>query len=197
MTFIYLLGVPGSSTGYYGHFGAHHTAEDNLAGLATYDPGMKEAVVTAQFTGVQAMRAAGASEMPLRLAAVPAQLLKDIEASRKLPQFDGVDWSGLRADATAYQAAAHAFDAKLLAAERSGDAASLEGLERRAMAARDVFWMPDGLTYNKYWHTIDRFVAPFPEVNYAAYETTDRDTKVRAALDRLRASIGKAIADLS
>ncbi len=197
MTFIYLLGVPSSSTGYYGHFGAHHTAEDNLAGLATYDPGMKEAVVTAQFTGVQAMRAAGASEMPLRLGSVPAQILKDIETSRKLPQFDGVDWSGLRVDATAYQTAANAFDAKLLAAERSGDAATLASLERRAMAARDVFWMPDGLSYNKYWHTIDRFVAPFPEVNYAAYETTDRDAKVRAALERLRASIRNAIADIS
>ena len=51
-----MLGVLSTSNGYYGSFGAHHTAEDNLDGLRTYDPGMREAVVTAQVTGIQAMR---------------------------------------------------------------------------------------------------------------------------------------------
>ncbi len=194
MTFIYWLGVPGSSTGYYGHFGAHHTAEDNLAGLATYDPGLKEAVVTAQFTGVQAMRAAGATDMPLRLSDVASQVIKDIDAATKAPQDEGIDLSALRATAVAYQTSAKAFDARLLAAERSGDADALDALERKAMVARDVFWMPDGLTYNKYWHTIDRFVAPFPELNYAAYETTGRDADVKIAIDRLCAALRKAIA---
>ncbi|MBV8147816.1 MAG: M28 family peptidase, partial [Candidatus Eremiobacteraeota bacterium] len=56
--FSYMLGVLSTTNGYYGPFGAHHTAEDNLDGLRTYDPGMREAVVTAQVTGIQAMRAA-------------------------------------------------------------------------------------------------------------------------------------------
>ncbi|MDP9024608.1 MAG: M28 family peptidase, partial [Candidatus Eremiobacteraeota bacterium] len=192
MTFIYWLGIPGSSTGYYGHFGAHHTAEDNIAGLRTYDPGMKEAVIMAQFTGVQAMRAAGALEMPLRLSDVATQLLKDIDATKKAEQFDGIDFASLRAKSAAYLDVAKIFDAQLLAAERSGDAAKLDALERRAVLARDAFWMPDGYSYNKYWHTIDRYVAPFPEVNFAAYQTADREANVRAALARLTASIQKA-----
>ncbi|HYL27423.1 MAG TPA: hypothetical protein VEW74_06270, partial [Candidatus Nitrosotalea sp.] len=36
--FSYMLGVLSTSNGYYGPFGAHHTAEDNLDGLRTYDP---------------------------------------------------------------------------------------------------------------------------------------------------------------
>jgi N-acetylated-alpha-linked acidic dipeptidase len=192
MTFIYELGVPSSTTGYYGHFGAHHTAEDNLAGLDTYDPGLKEAVATANFTGVQAMRAAGAVDMPLRLTDVAQQLAKDVEAAHKNPQYVDVDFKPLRAKVKAYLEAAVAFDAKLLAAERAGDPAALDVLEQKAMVARDVFWMPDGLSYNKYWHTIDRFVAPFPELNYASFETENKDAKVAAALDRLETAISKA-----
>jgi N-acetylated-alpha-linked acidic dipeptidase len=196
MTFIYWLGVPGSSTGYYGPFGAHHTAEDNLDGLRTYDPGMHEAVTTAQFTGVQAMRAAGAVAMPLRLTDVATQLVKDVDAARRAPQYDGVDFAPLRAKMTAYLSAAKAFDAKLLAAERSGDVSAIDALERHAMVARDVFWMPDGLSYNKYWHTIDRLVAPFPELNYAAYDA-HKDAMIKAALDRLAASVQKATGALA
>ena len=57
--------------------------------------------------------------------------------------------------------------------------------------------MPDGLTYNKYWHTIDRFVAPLPELNYAAYETDKRDADVKIAIDRLSAALQKATAAVS
>jgi N-acetylated-alpha-linked acidic dipeptidase len=192
MTFIYELGVPGSTTGYYGHFGAHHSAEDNIAGLETYDPGLKEAVATAQFTGVQAMRAAGAVDMPLRLTDVAQQLVKDVDAARKNPQYSDIDFKALRETTASYADAAKSFDAKLLAAERSGDPAALDMLEQKAMVARDVFWMPDGLSYNKYWHTIDRYVAAFPELNYASFETTGKDAKVATALGRLEAAIEKA-----
>jgi hypothetical protein len=52
--------------------------------------------------------------------------------------------------------------------------------------------MPNGLTYNKYWHTIDRNVIPLPELNYAAFETTNRDADMKTALDRLETCIQKA-----
>ena len=191
-TFIYWLGIPSSSTGYYGHFGAHHSAEDNIAGIETYDPGFKQAIVTAQYTGLQLMRAAGAVGMPLRLSGVATQLLKDLDDAKKAPQYVDVDFAPLRAKIAAYATSAAAFDVKLLVAERSGDAAALAALERRASAARDAFWMPGGLSYNKYWHTLDRNVIPFPELNFAAYETTDRDAKVRAALARLSAAVIRA-----
>ncbi|GAC1311306.1 MAG: hypothetical protein NVSMB19_25720 [Vulcanimicrobiaceae bacterium] len=196
-TFLYWLGVPSSSTGYYGHFGAHHSAEDNLAGLRTYDPGFRQAIVTAQFTGIQLMRAAGAVAMPLRLTGVATQLLKDVDEAKKNPQYVDVDFAPLRAEIITYRTAAVAFDAALLAAERAGDVGALATLERRAMVARDVFWLPGGLSYNKYWHTIDRNVMPFPELNYAAYATDGRDAKVRAALDRLSAAIDRAVRAIS
>ncbi len=197
MTFIYELGVPGSSTGYYGHFGAHHTAEDNIAGLATYDPGMKQAVATAQFTGLQAMRAAGAEAMPLRLADVPAQLMRDLDAAKRAPQFAEIDFTAYHDELVAYRSAAVAFDAQLLAAERAGDSAKLDALEAKAMLARDAFYQPGGLTYNKYWHTIDRVVAALPELNYAAYDPDNRDAMVKEALGRLIASTEKATSALT
>ncbi|GAC1543337.1 MAG: hypothetical protein NVS3B16_09500 [Vulcanimicrobiaceae bacterium] len=108
-TFLYWLGVPSSSTGYYGHFGAHHSAEDNLAGLRTYDPGFRQAIVTAQFTGIQLMRAAGAVAMPLRLTGVATQLLKDVDEAKKNPQYVDVDFAPLRAEIITYRTAAVAF----------------------------------------------------------------------------------------
>jgi N-acetylated-alpha-linked acidic dipeptidase len=197
MTFIYWLGIPSSTTGYYGHFGAHHTAEDNIEGLATYDPGMHEAVIMAQFDGVQAMRAAGAERMPLRLTDVVEQLQKSVAEARRAPQYEGVDFTPFAAKLSAYHNAAVAFDAKLRTAERSGDKAQVDALETQAMTARDVFWMPEGLTYNKYWHTIDRLVSPFPELNYAAFATKDRDAALKIAFDRLSAAVDRAIAALT
>jgi N-acetylated-alpha-linked acidic dipeptidase len=196
-TFIYWLGVPGSTNGYYGHFGAHHTAEDNIAGLQTYDPGLKEAVAAAQFTGVQAMRAAGASGMPLRLSDVSGLLLSDIETARKAPQYAGIDLEPFRTHVLAYRKAALAFDAQLLVAERSGDPAALAPLARKAELARDAYWMPEGLTYNRYWHTIDRSGGAFPELSFASFEAPAvRDAKIREALERLIAATDKAAAAL-
>ena len=197
MTFIYWLGVPSSSTGYYGHFGAHHSAEDNIAGLATYDPGFKQAIATAQYTGVQLMRAAGAVAMPLRLSDVAMQLLKDLGDAKKSPQYVDIDFAPLKSAMVAYRDAARTFDASLFATERAGNATALATLERRAMIARDAFWMPNGLSYNRFWHTIDRYVAPFPELSFASYETTDRDAKIATALERLRAAIVKATTAIS
>lgn len=196
-TYIYILGVPGSSNGYYGHFGAHHTAEDNLEGLKTYDPGMRQAVITAQFTGVQAMRAAGAEEMPLRLSPVPREMLAELKAFAKLPPVAEANLDPLREALGAYQSAASRFDARLLAAERSGDAPALDALEIEAEAARDVFWSPQGLYYNKYWHTIDRSIIPFPELLAAAIEPQNRLEKLQAAVDRLTAAVRRAVADVT
>ncbi len=194
MTFIYWLGVPASSAGYYGHFGAHHSAEDNLDGIKTYNPGFLEAISMTQYTGVQAMRAAGAARMPLRLTEVTSLLLSDLESAKKAPQYAGVDFGALQARLRAYRTAALAFDAKLQEAERSGDASRLDALEAKAAEARDVFWTPDGYSYNKYWHTIDRYTSAFPELNFAAYETDNRDAKEKAALNRLTDAVDRAIA---
>jgi len=196
MTFIYMLGLPGTTTGYYGRFGAHHTAEDNIPGIQTYDPGFKQAVITAQYTGLQAMRAAGAEVPPLRISEVPALMLRDLDTLAKDPRMQGVDFAPLRAKLGEFLTAAQASDAKMVAAERAGDAAAIDALYAKEEAAREVFYMRDGLAYNKYWHTIDRLVMPFPELNFASYETDGKAEKEKAAIDRLTAAAQRGVAAL-
>jgi hypothetical protein len=192
MTFIYMLGIPGTTTGYYGDFGAHHTAEDNIAGIQTYDPGFKQSVITSQYTGVQAMRVAGARTNVVRISEVPALMLRDLDTFAKEPRTQGADFSALRTKLAAFAGAAGAVDTKMIAAERGGDVAAMEALSAKSAAARDAFYSADGLSYNRYWHTIDRLVVAFPEVNYASYETDGKVAKMNAALARLSAAVAAA-----
>ncbi len=139
--FAYMLGVPSTSNGYYGSFGAHHTAEDNLDGLRTYDPGLKQAVITAQVTGIQAMRAANATVDPLRIEEIPAQLLKDLTPLQvaALTRSDGAMTLGeLRAALEAYRAAAHATDVAMAArgGPRRCDGNASVGRPRASLARR-------------------------------------------------------------
>jgi N-acetylated-alpha-linked acidic dipeptidase len=193
MTFIYMLGLPATTTGYYGSFGAHHTAEDNIPGIQTYDPGFREAVITAQYTGVQAMRVADGEVPPLRISEVPALMLRDLDTFAKDPRMQGVAFTPLHTKLEAFLAAGKASDAKMETAERGGDVATIDALYAKEERARSVFYMPDGLAFNKYWHTIDRFVAPFPEVHFASYETDGKAEKMKAALDRLAAAVDAGI----
>jgi N-acetylated-alpha-linked acidic dipeptidase len=169
--FAYMLGVLSTSNGYYGYFGAHHTAEDNLDGLRTYDPGMRQAVAMAQLTGIQAMRAANATVEPLRIEEIPTQLLKDLTpvATAAFEKSDGaVTFSELRQALTQYQAAAHATDAAMQQAEAKGDVTAMQAIAAKEQAARDAFYMPDGLVSGyTYYHTIDRIFTSFPEIVFA------------------------------
>ncbi len=181
--FAYMLGVLSTSNGYYGPFGAHHTAEDNLDGLRTYDPGMREAVVTAQVTGIQAMRAAGATVQPLRIEEIPAQMLADLMPVQ-LAAFErskGTETFGaLRQALDEYRAVAHATDVAMRQAEASGDAAAMEAIAQREQASRDAFYVSGGLLQNAYYHTIDRVFTSFPEIVFAgANETTIRSGYAR------------------
>jgi len=139
------------------------------------------------------MRAAGADRMPLRLTDVANQLWTDVENAKHAPHLTDLDLKPLEDRVAAYRTAAALFDAELTQAERSGDLAMLDPLEARAMRARDVFWMPDGLYYNPVWHTIDRYQSSLPELYFAAYEPRDRDAHVKAALDRLIDAVNRAI----
>lgn len=169
--FAYMLGVLSTSNGYYGYFGAHHTAEDNLDGLRTYDPGMRQAIAMAQLTGIQAMRAAGATVEPLRIEEIPTQLLKDLNpiAVDAFEKSNGaVTFGELRQALVQYQQAAHATDVAMQRAEAKGDVATMQALASKEQAARDAFYMPDGLVSGyPYYHTIDRIFTSFPEIAFA------------------------------
>ena len=196
MTFIYMLGIPGTTTGYYGPFGAHHTAEDNIAGIQTYDPGYRESVITSQYTGVQAMRIAGAQTQALRISEVPALMLRDLSTLQADPIVKGVDVTALRTKLDAFLTAATAVDEKMIAAEQAGDVTTMDALQVKIAEARDAFYSADGLSYNRYWHAIDRLVQPYPEIYYAAFETDDRVGKMNAAVARFGNAVDKATAAL-
>jgi len=196
MTFIYMLGIPGTTTGYYGPFGAHHTAEDNIAGIQTYDPGYRESVITSQYTGIQAMRIAGAQTQALRISEAPALMLRDLSTLEVDPVAKGVEVKALRTKLDAFLTAATAIDEKMIAAERGGDIATMDALQVKIAESRAAFYSADGLSYNRYWHALDRLVVPYPEVYYAAYESDDRVAKMNAAVDRFTNAVDKATAAL-
>ncbi len=193
--FAYMLGVPSTSNGYYGPFGAHHTAEDNLDGLPTYDPGMREAVVTAQVTGIQAMRAANADVSPLRIEEIPTQLLKDL-MPLQLAAFEATDGkitlSDLRDALVAYQAAAHKTDLAMQKAEMGGDSATMAQIAAKEQASRDAFYMPDGLMFQPAYHTADRVFTSFPEIAFAGKDKA----KQAKAVERMTTAIKNATAAL-
>jgi N-acetylated-alpha-linked acidic dipeptidase len=194
--FAYMLGVLSTSNGYYGPFGAHHTAEDNLDGLRTYDPGMREAVVTAQVTGIQAMRAANATVAPLRIEEIPAQMLEDLLPLQvaTLERTNGaVTLAELRAALDAYRAQAHQTDLAMQQAEAKGDVAAMQSLAAREQASRDAFFAEDGLLQNAYYHTIDRVYTSFPEIVFAS----GKPETLQKALARMLAAIRNATTALS
>jgi N-acetylated-alpha-linked acidic dipeptidase len=195
--FAYMLGVLSTSNGYYGYFGAHHTAEDNLDGLRTYDPGMRQAVAMAQLTGIQAMRAANATVEPLRIEEIPTQLLKDLTpvATNAFEKSNGtVTFSELRQALTQYQQVAHATDVAMQQAEAKGDVATMQALAAKEQTARDAFYVPTGLVNGySYYHTIDRIFTSFPEVVFAG----GKQDLITKAYDRLLKAAQNATSALS
>lgn len=189
--FAYMLGVPSSSNGFYGPFGAHHTAEDNLDGLNTYDPGLKEAVATAQQTLLQAMRAAGASVQPLRIAEVPAQLQKDLPSLLMLTQ-GRANLAALQSALATFAAAAKATDEAMNKAEASGDTAAMQSLAAKEAQARAAFFEPAGLSFNKYYHSIDRVFMSYPEVLFSGNDPAAQ----QAAIDRMTSAVRRATSAL-
>ncbi|HEV3154897.1 MAG TPA: M28 family peptidase [Candidatus Baltobacteraceae bacterium] len=189
--FAYILGVPSTSNGFYGFFGAHHTAEDNIDGLRTYDPGLKEAVACAQVTGIQAMRAAGATVSPLRIAEIPEQLLKDV------PMIAGAtmgkaNLAPLTSALASYETSAKAMDEQMAKAEAAGDASAMKSLAAKEEDARAAFFAPDGLAFNKFYHTFDRVFVSYPEILFAGNDPI----ALQAAIDRAAAAAKTAAAAL-
>jgi hypothetical protein len=190
-----MLGVLSTSNGYYGSFGAHHTAEDNIDGLRTYDPGMREAVITAQVTGIQAMRAANATVQPLRIEEIPAQMLSDLMAVQvsAFEKSNGtVTYDDIRQALNQYQQAAHTTDLAMQQAEAKGDVAAMQAIAAREQTSRDAFYMPDGLLINAYYHTIDRVFTSFPEIVFAG----GKQEVAKKAHDRIISSVTNADAAL-
>ena len=126
-TFAYQLGIPSSSNGFRGPFGAHHTAEDNIPGIAVYDPGYREAVADATLTGIQAMRAASATVAPWRISDHAQNLATALKLDAQQIQ-PGVDLSALQSALGEYISAAQSVDAQLDSAEIAGNSSAMLAL---------------------------------------------------------------------
>ena len=152
-------------------------------------------VVTAQVTGIQAMRAASADVSPLRIEEIPTELLKDLMPIQ-LAAFEATDGkvtlSELRDALVAYQTAAHATDVAMQKAEAAGDTATMTQLAAKEQASRDAFYMPDGLLQQSAYHTIDRVFTSFPEIVFAG---KGKEMKAKA-VDRMTAAVKNATAAL-
>lgn len=191
----YMLGILSTSNGYYGYFGAHHTAEDNIDGLRTYDPGMRQGIAMAQLTGIQAMRAANANVEPLRVEEIPWQMLQDL-AQTQLAVFQSTNGAftlnNLRDALESYQAAAHASDVAMQQAEEHGDVATMQAIAAREQASRGAFFADSGLLENSYYHTIDRVYTSFPEIVFAG----GNQQTITTATDRMARAIASATSAL-
>jgi N-acetylated-alpha-linked acidic dipeptidase len=189
-TFAYQLGIPSSSNGFRGDFGAHHTAEDDIPGIAVYDPGYKEAVADAILTGIQAMRAASATVAPWRISDHAQNLIAALRLDAPVIKA-GVDLTQLQSALKDYAAAAAALDAQLDAAEIAGDATMMEALSGKQHAAMAAFYVQAGLSNYRYYHSIDRAPLAFPEVVNAAGAAGQQ-----AGVDRFVAAVRAATAAL-
>ncbi|HYL27422.1 MAG TPA: hypothetical protein VEW74_06265 [Candidatus Nitrosotalea sp.] len=152
---------------------------------------MREAVVTAQVTGIQAMRAASATVEPLRIEEIPAQMLADlmpVQVAEFQKSNGAVTLNDLRASLTQYQQAAHTTDLAMQQAEAKGDVAAMEALAAKEQTSRDAFYISTGLLQNSYYHTIDRIFTSFPEIVFAG----GKDETIAKAVSRLMSALASA-----
>jgi len=138
--FVYHEGLPGAGAGYGGPFGTYHSAYDDFASLKLLDPGMREAVAAARYTGLVVLRLADATYPDLRLADLAKAITVRVADAKS---------STLTSDAQAFAAAAAALDADADAAVASGDNARAQADQLRLRAAEAVFYNANASTWNR------------------------------------------------
>jgi hypothetical protein len=119
---------------------------------------------------------------------MPATLMP-IALSGKIPMTSFVSFSQAL---KAFDANAKAADKAMAAAEAAGDVATMQKLAAQEQAARDAFYMPNGLSFNPYYHSLDRVFTSFPELVFAVSDAKAQ----QAALDRFTRALQNAAAAL-
>ena len=133
------------------------------------------------------MRAAGAIVDPLRISEMPAQFTKDL-GPLSGAAMNKIDVRMLAQALLDFSAAAKATDEAMARAEAAGDVSTMQQLGAKEQAVRDAFYVPSGLSFNKYYHTLDLVIGPYPEVTYAG----DDPKAQQAAVDRFTAAVQTA-----
>jgi N-acetylated-alpha-linked acidic dipeptidase len=138
--FVFHEGLPAAGAGYGGAFGTYHSAYDDPASLRIFDPGMREAVAAARFTGLLVLRLANATYPDVRLADLADAVQKRISGAKS---------SALAQPAQAFAKAAKALDMDADAAVQSGDAARARADQARLRAAEAAFFQSGAATWSK------------------------------------------------
>jgi N-acetylated-alpha-linked acidic dipeptidase len=150
--FVYHENIPALAGAYGGPFGTYHSAYDDPASLAVFDPGMHRAAAAARFTSMAVLRLADAEYPDLRLTSLARTLRSRLDA------FAGAKGDEVRReqvaqvlipDADAFAIAAVALDARADAAIASGDTAAAAATYARLRAAENAFFQPNSSKWSR------------------------------------------------
>jgi N-acetylated-alpha-linked acidic dipeptidase len=143
--FVYHENVPGAGAGFGGPFGTYHSAYDDIASLALYDPGYRRAAAAARYTSMVVLRLANAAYPDLRLTDL-ANALRDRVAAFAKEKGDDARRSAvsglLGTDADAFALTAAALDGRADAAIARGDEAAAAAAYAQLRAAENAFYEP-------------------------------------------------------
>jgi N-acetylated-alpha-linked acidic dipeptidase len=138
--FVYHEGLPGVGAGYTGPFGTYHSAYDDPASLRIFDPGMREAVAAARYTGLLVLRLAEATYPDVRLGDVAGAIQQRITTAKA---------NALLAQAQDFTTAAKALDDDADAAVQNGDTARAQADQVRLRNAESAFFNVNASTWNR------------------------------------------------
>jgi N-acetylated-alpha-linked acidic dipeptidase len=187
--FVFREGLPGAQAGFFGPFGTYHSAYDDVASLAIYDPGMHRAAAIARYDSVVLMRLADASIPDVRESGIAKAI------SARLADFAKVDTTPRRAAVVAALTPAIAFfakrapniDAEVDAAVAQGNPAIIASDYALVRSLRSAFMVPDGIDA----HGWARSLLSGPTILPTLDDTLDEKTG-DAARDALLAAFARA-----
>ena len=150
--FVYRQNISAAAGAFGGPFGTYHSAYDDPASLAIYDPGMHEAAAAARFTSLVVLRLADAMYPDVRLATLATTLRARIAVFAKEKGDEArraAVVAALEPSADEFVSAATQLDAAADAAVQRGDADAAAKVYARLRSAENAFYQPSATTWNR------------------------------------------------
>jgi N-acetylated-alpha-linked acidic dipeptidase len=185
--FVFREGLPGAQASFYGPFGTYHSAYDDVASLAIYDPGMHRAAAIARYDSIVLMRLADAAIPDVRESGIAARF------SARLAEFAKVDSTPKRAAVVSaltpavaeFTKRAAALDAEVDAAVLAGDPTRLASAYAAVRGTNADFMVPSGIDAHGWARSLLSGASTLPTLD----DTLD-DTSGATALEALLAALG-------
>jgi N-acetylated-alpha-linked acidic dipeptidase len=150
--FVYHENLPAAGAGFGGPFGTYHSAYDDPASLAVFDPGMHFAAAAARYTSILVLRLADATIPDVRLSALAGSLhdrLADFAKGKGDEARRASVTATLQPALDAFVTASTALDARADAALQAGDTAGATKAYAELRAAEAAFYQPSVATWNR------------------------------------------------